>query len=282
MTNKSIITIYCNCSYYDFVPQKNREAVIESMVKSNIQFESVSDLCLLAARKDPVLQKWAKFSNIRIIACFPRAVKWLFNAADAQLPDKNVEFFNMRTQTPKDITIALSASTEHGQKKQSPEFEKSSDWVPWFPVIDNDRCKNCRQCMNFCLFGVYELSSENKIQVRNPTHCKTNCPACARVCPHQAIIFPKYSEAPINGDQVLEDQLKKSELSDALHGNVYDAIRQRSKGKKRFAGTAEDQITAESPASASLLQKTLKIPAEVLSSLTPAEIQKIREKTGKK
>lgn len=65
-------------------------------------------------------------------------------------------------------------------------------WKPWFPVIDYSRCTNCMQCLSFCLFDVYGVSSENKIQVQNNDNCKTNCPACSRVCPEVAIMFPKY------------------------------------------------------------------------------------------
>jgi Pyruvate/2-oxoacid:ferredoxin oxidoreductase delta subunit len=69
---------------------------------------------------------------------------------------------------------------------------KHGDWKPWFPVIDYDRCTNCMQCLSFCLFGVYGVDEEQKIQVQNNDNCKTNCPACSRVCPEAAIMFPKY------------------------------------------------------------------------------------------
>ena len=65
-------------------------------------------------------------------------------------------------------------------------------WKPWFPVIDYDRCTNCMQCLSFCLFGVYGVDEQQRIQVQNNDHCKTNCPACSRVCPEAAIMFPKY------------------------------------------------------------------------------------------
>ena len=68
----------------------------------------------------------------------------------------------------------------------------SNHWKPWFPVIDYDRCTNCMQCLTFCLFDVYGVS-EDKIQVQNEDNCKTNCPACSRVCPEVAILFPKYN-----------------------------------------------------------------------------------------
>src|SRR5262245_26837729 len=33
-------------------------------------------------------------------------------------------------------------------------------WKPWFPVIDYSRCTNCMQCLSFCLFDVYGVSTE--------------------------------------------------------------------------------------------------------------------------
>ena len=60
----------------------------------------------------------------------------------------------------------------------------------WYPVIDGSRCANCQHCLQFCLFGVYELDAQGKVEVRRPQQCKTGCPACARICPHSAIMFP--------------------------------------------------------------------------------------------
>src|SRR5207244_9290069 len=44
---------------------------------------------------------------------------------------------------------------------------KHGEWKPWFPVIDYDRCTNCMQCLSFCLFGVYGVDEEKRIQVQN-------------------------------------------------------------------------------------------------------------------
>ena len=53
-------------------------------------------------------------------------------------------------------------------------------WKPWFPVIDFNRCTNCMQCLSFCLFDVYGVTTGGKIQVQNESNCKTDCPACSR------------------------------------------------------------------------------------------------------
>jgi NAD-dependent dihydropyrimidine dehydrogenase PreA subunit len=78
-------------------------------------------------------------------------------------------------------------------------------WRPWFPVIDYDRCSACGQCEAFCLFGVYDVADQI-VRVARPANCKNNCPACARVCPQQAIIFPKHDAAPINANDATAPQ----------------------------------------------------------------------------
>ncbi len=79
------------------------------------------------------------------------------------------------------------------------------DWtlaVPprWYPVVDYARCIDCGHCVQFCLFGVYEQAEDGSILVANPDKCKPGCPACSRICPQGAIIFPHYrKDAAIAG-----------------------------------------------------------------------------------
>jgi len=44
---------------------------------------------------------------VRIAACFPRAVKWLFHAAKAPLPADATEILNMRVQSADEVSAAL-------------------------------------------------------------------------------------------------------------------------------------------------------------------------------
>jgi NAD-dependent dihydropyrimidine dehydrogenase PreA subunit len=146
-------------------------------------------------------------------------------------------------------------------------------WKPWFPVIDYDRCTNCMQCLSFCLFDVYGVSDEKKIQVQNHNKCKTDCPACSRVCPEVAILFPKYRHGPINGDEVNSDDLRretmKVDISALLGGDIYQALRDRSaKSKSRFSKERdEDKALEERKRCLIQLGKDLEIPAEVFASL---------------
>jgi NAD-dependent dihydropyrimidine dehydrogenase PreA subunit len=72
----------------------------------------------------------------------------------------------------------------------------------WYPVIDYSRCTNCMECLDFCLFGVYGVDSLDRILVENQDNCKRGCPACSRVCPEQAIMFPDYKTPAIAGAPV--------------------------------------------------------------------------------
>jgi NAD-dependent dihydropyrimidine dehydrogenase PreA subunit len=228
-----------------------RRQVLEALAASGAAFEAVADLCGLAARRDPLLKKIAAGGPLQIIACYPRAVRWLFAYAGAPLP-KEAVIHNLRTQgaahvlarlAPREPTARRKA-TKHGHatapgratrpgKGAVPSFPAKgpAEWIPWFPVIDRDRCQGCRQCLQFCVFGVYAADEGGHIRVAEPEKCKTGCPACARICPQMAIIFPKCPERPINGDEVRpEDATGKSPLDfSSLAGlDLHEAVRRRS------------------------------------------------------
>ncbi len=160
------------------------------------------------------------------------------------------------------------------------EAREPGAWKPWFPVIDFDRCTNCMQCLSFCLFDVYGVSKGGQIQVQNHDNCKTDCPACSRVCPEVAILFPKYRHGPIHGGEVQADDVRreamKVDISALLGGDVYAALRDRSaKAKSRFSKERdEERALKERQKCLVKLQKNLDVPAEVLASLpTLDEIQ---------
>jgi Pyruvate/2-oxoacid:ferredoxin oxidoreductase delta subunit len=150
-------------------------------------------------------------------------------------------------------------------------------WKPWFPVIDYGRCTNCMQCLTFCLFDVYGVSPEKQIKVQNASNCKTDCPACSRVCPEVAILFPKYKMGPINGDEVRPEDVHrekmKVDISALLGGDIYAALRERSAtAKERFARERDDKRALDERRKClAKLQQALDIPPEVLAALPNAE-----------
>jgi Pyruvate/2-oxoacid:ferredoxin oxidoreductase delta subunit len=166
---------------------------------------------------------------------------------------------------------------------------KHGDWKPWFPVIDYDRCTNCMQCLSFCLFGVYGVDDRQRIQVQNNDNCKTNCPACSRVCPEAAIMFPKYKAGPINGDVVSDADLQrekmKVDISALLGGDVYQMLRERSeRAKSRFSKERDaDKALKERQKCLVKLAQAGDIPPEVLMALpSPDEIQRRAEEAKAK
>lgn len=181
--------------------------------------------------------------------------------------------------------------TYHGQEEQKlisqvREFDNAEPaqekpWKPWFPVIDYDRCTNCMQCLSFCLFDVYSVKDET-IHVQNQDKCKTDCPACSRVCPEAAILFPKYKQSPINGAEVdeasIDNEKMKVDISTLLGGDIYANLRSRSEHKNtRFSKErSEDRALKERKKCLVELKKKLDIPDSVLASLPSAEM--IQEK----
>ena len=150
-------------------------------------------------------------------------------------------------------------------------------WKPWFPVIDFDRCTNCMQCLTCCLFDVYGVDAEQKITVQNQDNCKTDCPACSRVCPEVAILFPKYGKGPINGDVVRKQDIQreamKVDISTLLGGDLYGSLRTRQREARKRFSTERDESKAllERKRCLGKLKKELDIPDEVLMTLPSAE-----------
>src|SRR5690349_23375322 len=105
MTHPRIL--YCNCTYAQVVPKEVKDAVLKKLCDSGVAFDAVADLCEMSARRDPALQRLAEGGAVKIAACFPRAVKWLFHQAGAPLPLDAAEVLNMRVQNAAEICDAL-------------------------------------------------------------------------------------------------------------------------------------------------------------------------------
>ena len=93
---KSPRILYCHCQYAQVIPSKTKTAVLEGLCQSSKAFDAVADLCEMAARQDPALQSLSHEGPVKIAACFPRAIKWLFAGAKAPLDRDNTEVLNMR------------------------------------------------------------------------------------------------------------------------------------------------------------------------------------------
>ncbi len=405
--------LYCHCAYAQVVPGAVKAAVLQTLCESGRSFAAVADLCELAARRDPALPRLAEGGAVKIAACYPRAVKWLFAAARAPLPGGSAEVLNLREQSPEAIGAALlspelkpnlPAGQADGPAARSPSAPSEADpplqpppapttlrvalyegpgaqplppgaclaaitallekgyaiehlandgsiapagrgpllvlgcfakgrpsviasipepagvryqdiagldaarivetveaarvaaqaalpgeWKPWFPVIDYDRCTHCMQCLSFCLFGVFGVDARRRLEVQYAGNCKTNCPACSRVCPEVAIMFPKYKAGPINGEAVSEADLQrekmKIDVSALLGGDIYQVLRERSeRARSRFSKERDaTQALQERRKCLARLAQAADIPPEVLMALpAPEEIQRRAQEAAAK
>ncbi|MEI6464678.1 MAG: ferredoxin family protein [Verrucomicrobiota bacterium] len=199
------------------------------------------------------------------------------------LSTENVRVKNISGLTGEQIAGAVES------RRVEQKAVQHGGWKPWFPVIDYDRCTNCMQCLSFCLFGVYGADREGHILVQSQDNCKTNCPACSRVCPEAAIMFPKYKAGPINGDEVKDSDLQrekmKVDISALLGGDIYSMLRVRSeRAQSRFSKERDsDKALTERQKCLTKLAAAGDIPPEVLMSLpSPEEIMRRAEEAKAK
>ena len=130
------------------------------------------------------------------LACWihPRPAEWLLRRHGVT---RCRSIINMGTfPSPEACLSALLESEPDTSEPGLPLPEISESLTPrWYPVVDGSRCIHCRRCLQFCLFGVYTLDGEN-VRVTQPNLCKAGCPACSRICPNGAIVFPLYAKDP--------------------------------------------------------------------------------------
>jgi hypothetical protein len=104
--------LYCHCAFARVVPADTRAAVLKGLSEAGVEFDAVPDLCEMAARGDTRLHELASGSPIAIAACYPRAVRWLFAAAGAELPDGAVRICNMRSDPPQSVIDGVLEGVE--------------------------------------------------------------------------------------------------------------------------------------------------------------------------
>ena len=238
----SKITI-CLCSSRSIIDRDMVSGISDRLRKEGYTVVFEPDLCekVISSGKD-----MEKIASTVVMACYPRAVSALFGSIGL-CPNRIVD---IRNGSEKDISesfgltesIDVSYTPDVLEKTDNDEIsdipENTKDLLnvlptkvgfdAWFPVIDRERCNNCGKCHDFCLFGVY-AKEERTIVVKKPQNCKNNCPACARVCPQKAIIFPKYEKSPINGG-LADEEFALSIDTKALYS---DALRTKLTERRR-------------------------------------------------
>ena len=281
--------LYCHCANARVLLPATREAALRALCDAGLPFEAVADLCELSARRDPLLKRLAAADSLVVAACHPRTVRCLFHAAEVPLPE-NTQCFNLRTEDAQTICAAVSELPRGDEPAAPRDFQTvhasldaaavpPNSWSPWAPVIDYERCTDCMQCLSFCLFGVYGVDAQSRIKVNNPEQCKTNCPACARVCPEAAILFPKHPSEAINGGtnagSGATHEAMKVDLSALFGGDLATILRERTqRTQPRFSKERDpEQALAERRKHLAVLAQAGDIPPEVFHNLpAPDEI----------
>jgi len=209
--SSSDITI-CACASRSFISNEKVLAIASALKSNGYTITLIDDLCRIIA-DDP--QKAEELAQGTIVACHDRAIKANFDTLKTS-PQKIV---NMRSSSAHEVLqnwdisefVDENASIFKEIKTEIENLPCADGTDAWYPVIDKALCTNCGKCNDFCLFGTYEKNA-NEITVVQPHNCKNNCPACARVCPSGAIIFPKYEKSPINGGTEIEEEFSKDEI----------------------------------------------------------------------
>ncbi|MCF6175177.1 MAG: ferredoxin family protein [Victivallaceae bacterium] len=218
--------LLCGCVKYRRIPQTSLDEIIAAAKNDGIEVALTPDLCRVAAEQPEQLRN--SDADV-VVACYSRAIKALFDYAGAELPQN----CDLRSGSVESVLNELELAPAATSTTTFPEVP--GDWVPWFPIIDRERCVACGKCVDFCLFGVYKRDPKTKkIEVIAPQNCKTNCPACARMCPDTAIIFPKHEDSPINGGEGDSTTPVKIDTQATFDHDLYSKLAAR-RSKKRSA-----------------------------------------------
>ncbi len=230
--------IFCHCAFNHLIADEIRREILDALCARQVHISAIDDLCRLVACHENQLPEMAGSGRLIVAACHERAVRALLSAAGIDPAERELHVLDMRSGTRQELAACIKGLTGEpaGEPREMPDTPPEGEWIPWFPVIDPDRCIDCRQCLSFCLFGVYEGTDDGKVRVAHPANCKTNCPACARICPEGAIIFPKYAEAPINGGDVTGEAAGRArvrlDVGEALGGDLREALSRQSRMRR--------------------------------------------------
>ena len=110
--------IYCRCAYAQVLPGDVKDSVLDRLCASGESFDSVADLCEMSARRDPRLGAIAAAGPLRIAACQPRAVRWLFHAAGSPLDEGGSEVVNMAEDDAETAVGKLLQNATPGEEQK--------------------------------------------------------------------------------------------------------------------------------------------------------------------
>lgn len=219
--------VICACASRSFISKVQVAELVATLQQAGYNVTIEADLCE-TAETDPARMRELVTGNI-IMGCYTRALRALADRADCSAT-KNINIRGRRVeQILKELNLddAMNHDEEWQARRDAALAEINAFAVKvatdaWYPILDYERCVNCGKCHDFCLFGVYTIE-DGKVKVAQPQNCKNNCPACSRVCPAEAVIFPKYERSPINGGSASEEGIIMLDM-DTMYA---DALRAR-------------------------------------------------------
>ncbi|MDR1756339.1 MAG: ferredoxin family protein [Culturomica sp.] len=228
MQNKRI-TI-CACTSRAWMDKEKAAGIAAALKNEGYEVAMVPDLCRKAMEASPELPEIA--AGV-ILACHPRAVHSLLEWAGQDAKQVEDIRSNSREEALARLGISCSETRDAAEKErfrnEIAAFPAENGTDAWYPVLDKTKCIECGKCHDFCLFGVYTVANK-RVRVTQPQNCKNNCPACARMCPNRAIIFPKYEKSPINGGTALEETFTPGEMDAMYRERLQQRLQQRKAG----------------------------------------------------
>jgi len=234
--------IFCNCRG-ELLSEYNKNVICSLLNKLPVKVVELIDLCgVCVSDPNEIATLFEDNLQTLCIACHPRAVTLLLKKSGVN-PGKDISFINLREASVDSVTEELNQFVSGLQSSNGySKILADTDWNAWYPVIDEEKCTSCGQCAEFCLFGVYENVGKS-VKVTFPQVCKYNCPACGRICPQMAIVFPKYKQGgAISGSDTFDEQKEHERLQrdteTILGDDIYLAL-ERRKRKRRSIIKAE-------------------------------------------
>jgi NAD-dependent dihydropyrimidine dehydrogenase PreA subunit len=213
--------VLCHCVHRRLLDATRLAWVRTAVLAQGGRVVDAADLCAAAAHGDSVLAAALATADSLLCGCHVRALQALARRVLGHAATQ-VRAIDLRDADDAAILAALGRSTVPEASATAATPAAADD--AWYPLIDAERCTDCASCQSFCLFGVYARRENGSVCVQAPLKCKTDCPACARVCPANAIIFPKSTDSAINGAARTAEQLRGARIrlnpQDVLGGDL--------------------------------------------------------------
>jgi NAD-dependent dihydropyrimidine dehydrogenase PreA subunit len=251
MNKKSCILI-CHCRA-GLLAGETLDQILNSLKTLSVDLIHLHDLCAISLNDQNALKEVAaRYDHKILVACYPRAIKYILEQGG--LDSGGYRLLNFRELSPGRILEEITGELKSAPVNIDPGFTDAGTEIStahitggnngpyarpeihsivtglnvpaWYPVIDTTRCTLCGKCAKFCLFGVYEFDRKS-LKVVNPLSCKNNCPACGRLCPESAIIFPRLAEnTSLSGGE------PGQEVMSADKENLVDRLDSRNRKRK--------------------------------------------------